>query len=138
MNEIPAEQMLEYLKTGRFDVILSDMAPATTGARPVDHNASVSLCDGLLNRCNELLAEDGNLVMKVFEGEEYAQLLVRTRTLFDKVKGFVPKASRAQSTEIYIVCKGFLGRDASENDMRERTKDFDALPRRKPSRGWKK
>lgn len=138
LREIPAEQLLEHLPTGKFDVVLSDMAPATTGARPKDHHTSVRLCHDVLDRCNELLRADGNLVMKVFEGEAYADLLGRTRTLFNKVKGFVPKASRDQSTEIYIVCNGFLGKDAAEVDSSERTADFVTLPRRKPSSGWKK
>ena len=69
LTETPSEQLLGFLQTGKFDVILSDMAPSTTGARPTDHHASIRLCHDVLDRCNELLAEDGNLVMKVFEGE---------------------------------------------------------------------
>ena len=137
LREIPSQQLLECLQTGKFDVILSDMAPQTTGARPTDHHGSVRLCQALLDRCNELLAEDGNLVMKVFEGEAYADLLGRTRRLFNKVKGFVPKASRNQSTEIYIVCHGFLGKDVVEVDSSNPSADSHTLPRRKPLRGWK-
>lgn len=137
LRDIPCEQLLGYLQTGKFDVILSDMAPQTTGARPTDHHASVRLCHDVLDRCDELLIEDGNLVMKVFEGEAYAQLLRRTRTFFNKVKGFVPKASRAQSTEIYIVCHGFLGKDSAEVDSSKPSAEPETLPRRKPSHGWK-
>ena len=137
LREIPSQQLLECLQTGKFDVILSDMAPQTTGARPTDHHGSVRLCQALLDRCNELLAENGNLVMKVFEGEAYADLLGRTRTLFNKAKGFVPKASRNQSTEIYIVCHGFIGKDVAEIDSSNLSPKSDALPRSKPSRGWK-
>lgn len=137
LRDIPCEQLLGYLQTGKFDVVLSDMAPHTTGARPTDHHASVRLCHDVLDRCNELLDEDGNLVMKVFEGESYADLLGRTRTLFNKAKGFVPKASRNQSTEIYIVCHGFIGKDVAEIDSSNLSPKSDALPRRKPSRGWK-
>jgi len=138
LQEIPGQQLIGFIQTGKFNVILSDMAPRTTGARPTDHHASVRLCHGLLDRCNELLCEDGNLVMKVLEGETYAQLLGRSRTLFNKVKGFVPKASRDQSTEIYIVCHGFLGKDVAESDKRDSAAEPNTLPHRKPSLGWKK
>lgn len=138
LSKIPSEQLLGYLNSGKFDVILSDMAPRTTGARATDHHASIRLCDMVLERCNELLAEEGNLVMKVFEGEAYSELIARCKILFSKVKGFVPKASRDQSTEIYIVCSGFLGKYASETDINEGTTDSDAFPHSKPSRGWKK
>ena len=90
-----------------FDVVLSDMAPKTTGDRAIDHHQSVRLCHAVLDRCGELLRPGGRLVMKVFEGEAYRDLLDRTGQLFEHVKGFSPKASRHESTEIYIIATGF-------------------------------
>ncbi len=87
-----------------FDVILSDMAPSTTGTRTIDHHGSVNLCHVSLDLAATLLKPHGNLVMKVLEGEAYAQLLKRASLSFDSVKGYKPKASRAISTEMYIVC----------------------------------
>ena len=84
------------------------MAPDTTGHG--DHFLSVRLCRRALDLLPSLLKPGGNLAMKVFEGEEYPQLLRDTAALFDQAKGFKPKASRADSSEVYIVATGFRGR----------------------------
>ena len=87
-----------------FDVVLSDMAPSTTGTRTIDHHGSVILCHAALDLSATLLKPQGNLVMKVLEGEAYPELLKRCANCFDSVKGFKPKASRAVSTEMFLVC----------------------------------
>ena len=68
--------------------------------------------------------------MKVFEGEAYPDLLKRSGRMFEKAKGFKPKASRSDSVEIYLVCHGFLGSDPE--GLQE---DDHQAPRRKPT-GW--
>jgi 23S rRNA (uridine2552-2'-O)-methyltransferase len=93
----------------RFDVVLSDMAPDTSGSRSTDHHQSVRLCDAVLSRCPRLLGPGGALVMKVLEGEAYPDLLARTGELFERVKGFRPRASRRESTEMFIIATGFRG-----------------------------
>ena len=87
-----------------FDVILSDMAPNTTGTRTIDHHGSVNLCHTALDLATTLLKPHGNLVMKVLEGEAYPELLERCSQMFEQAKGFKPKASRAISTEMFVVC----------------------------------
>ncbi|HIB01428.1 MAG TPA: RlmE family RNA methyltransferase, partial [Phycisphaerales bacterium] len=87
-----------------FDVVLSDMAPSTTGTKTVDHHGSVHLCHSALDLSATLLKPGGNLVMKVLEGEAYPELLKRCANSFDTARGYKPKASRAISTEIFIVC----------------------------------
>lgn len=89
-----------------FDVIISDMAPNTTGSRTVDHHQSVRLCHTAIDLTATMLLPKGNLVMKVLEGEAYRDLLDRAAQCFDIAKGFKPKASRSISTEIFIVCTG--------------------------------
>jgi 23S rRNA (uridine2552-2'-O)-methyltransferase len=91
----------------KFDAVLSDMAPDTTGHG--DHFLSVRLCRRVLELLPELLRPGGNLVMKVFEGEEYAPLLRETEKLFRVVKGFKPKASREVSREMYVIGEGYRG-----------------------------
>ena len=151
--EIEAEELLSYVADDntpgpssaassgpasgeRFDVILSDMAPDTTGDHTTDHFASARLCHAVLDRCQGLLVEDGHLAMKVLEGESHTELLARCRALFAKVKGFVPKASRHKSTEIYIIARGFRGDNAAEADRVQRTADHPPLPARRRSTGW--
>ena len=89
-----------------FDVVLSDMAPSTTGTKTIDHHGSVNLCHTALDLSATLLKPNGNLVMKVLEGEAYPELLKRCANCFDTAKGFKPKASRAVSTEMFLVCIG--------------------------------
>ncbi len=86
----------------RFDVVLSDMAPKTAGDRG-DHFKSVHLCERALELCRRLLKPGGHVVMKVFEGEAYPELLKDAGRQFEHAKGFKPKASRDSSREIYIV-----------------------------------
>lgn len=93
----------------RFQVLLSDMAPDTTGVPSADSAVSVRLCNALLDRAGWWLVPGGSLVMKVFEGGEYPALLRRAQHCFESVKGFKPKASRAESVEMFIVCRGFRG-----------------------------
>lgn len=106
VNEVNPADLLE--RSGKqFDVVLSDMAPKTTGVN--EHELSVRLCDRVLELAPEVLRGGGNLAMKVFEGAQYPELLERTKSLFAEAKGYKPKASRSESREMYIVAKGFRG-----------------------------
>ena len=109
-----------------FDVILSDMAPSTTGTRTIDHHGSVQLCNTALELAATILKPHGHLVMKVLEGEVYRDLLDRAADSFENAKGYKPKASRSISTEMYIVC---LNRN---EDM---PKPIQPAPR-PPTSGW--
>lgn len=93
-----------------FDVVISDMAPNTTGDG--DHFRSVDLCRRVLELLSRTLRPGGNMVMKVFEGELYPELLAETRRLFAETKGFKPKACRDVSREMYITASGYKGPDA--------------------------
>lgn len=104
--EIPPEHLLE-LAGGRFDVVLSDMAPDTTGAGDTDHHRSVRLCRRVLDLLPLVLRRGGHCAMKVFEGGTYPALLRDTQLAFATAKGFKPKASRDVSREIYIVATGY-------------------------------
>ena len=95
----------------KADVVVSDMAPDTTGTPSADQFQSARLCDELLDKLPLWLREGGNCVMKVFEGEAYPDLLRRCSRMFDRAKGFRPSASRSESVEIFIICMGFKGSD---------------------------
>ncbi len=96
---------------GRFDVIISDMAPNTAGDLS-DHFRSIELCDHVLDLVPAVLKSGGALVMKVFEGEAYPDLLKRSQSLFRGVKGFKPKATRDVSREMYVIGTGYRGGNA--------------------------
>lgn len=122
---------LEDLGGERFDSVISDMAPDTTGDPMGDALRSARLCQDLLDRAVLWLRPGGNLVMKVFEGGEYPELLKRAQRMFEEARGFKPKASRAESVEMFIVCHGFRGVDGRVPVTGE-----ELLPKRKPSKGW--
>lgn len=92
---------------GKFDIVISDMAPNTSGTG--DDLVSCVLCQQILNRIAELAQPGTSLVMKVFEGAEYKPLLNRTSRVFKRVKGFKPKASRDISREMYIIAEQYRG-----------------------------
>lgn len=89
-----------------FDVIISDMAPDTTGHG--DDFVSARLCRRVLELAPTLLRPGGNLAMKIFEGADYGEVLREARALFKTTKGFKPKASRDASREMYIIGLGRL------------------------------
>lgn len=98
---------LKELLGGRADTVLSDMSPNISGQYSIDHARSVDLCTHALNFARQVLKPGGSLVMKVFEGEYMNEFLAEVRKSFSSVRLHSPKASRASSSEIYIVAKGF-------------------------------
>lgn len=101
-TKVTAAELGEILG-GSCHVLLSDMAPNTTGDPTGDHFRSVSLCRVVLDIAAKLLRPGGNLVMKVFEGETYGDLLRETQQYFGMVKGLKPDATRDVSREMFIV-----------------------------------
>lgn len=94
---------------GVADIIISDMSPNISGAYATDHARSVWLVESALDFTEKVLKKDGIFVAKVFEGDMFPQLLARMRRLFRDVKVSNPRASRAASSEVYVVCKSFRG-----------------------------
>lgn len=100
----------------KYDAIISDVAPNTTGAG--DHYRSERLCRRVVELALEALRPGGNLVMKIFEGELYPPLLKEMTAMFENAKGFKPDASRSPSREIYIVATGYRGPHATDGPGR--------------------
>lgn len=106
------EQAPERLKTalkGEADVVLSDMAAPTTGHKATDHLRIVALADAALDFAMDVLSPGGHFVSKVFQGGAEGDLLVRLKQNFATVKHAKPKASRAESAEMYVVALGYKG-----------------------------
>ncbi len=102
---ITDEALLGELRA--FDVVLSDMAPDTTGIRATDQARSAALVEEALARAERLLAPGGAFVAKIFMGPDVAEIRKRMATRFSDVQLVKPEASRASSTELYLVGKGF-------------------------------
>ena len=89
-----------------FDVVLSDMAPDTSGIRSLDQARSEALFERALDLAELLLVPGGNFVGKLFQGPEFHKLLIRCRAGFTKVVSIKPKGSRTESIEQYVVGLG--------------------------------
>jgi len=95
---------------GAPDLVLSDMAPNTTGHRTTDHLRIVGLIEAAADFAITVLKPGGAFVTKAFQGGELAPVIARLKATFDQVKQVKPKASRAESSEVYLVATGFRGR----------------------------
>ena len=86
-----------------FDVVLSDMAPNTTGIRQVDQARSMALCERALEVAAKNLVVGGRFVVKVLEGGDMKKFVESTKKIFRTVKIKRPKSTREGSTETYVI-----------------------------------
>lgn len=93
----------------KFNVVLSDMAPATTGRKDVDALRSFELCRMALKVADDFLTTDGNFVCKIFQGNDFNSFQKNVKSKFKSCKIFKPESCRKQSKEIYIIAKGKKG-----------------------------
>jgi len=89
-----------------FNVVVSDMSPATTGNKHVDSARSYNLCQAALSIAQTLLIPGGSFVCKIFQGEDFKEFSDAVRSVFKSHKIFKPQASRKASKEIYIIGLG--------------------------------
>lgn len=90
-----------------YDLVLSDMAPKTTGVKFADQARSVELCERARDLAAEVLRPGGHFVIKIFDGPDMRAYVESLRPLFDKVKTCKPKSSRAESKEMFVIGLGF-------------------------------
>jgi 23S rRNA (uridine2552-2'-O)-methyltransferase len=95
---------------GLTDVVLSDMAPSTTGHAATDHLRIVALAEAAFAVASQILKPGGAFVVKVFQGGAEGALLTELKRAFAELRHAKPPASRAESSETYVVAKGFRGR----------------------------
>lgn len=95
---------------GPADAVLSDMAASATGHPATDHLRIVALVESALDFAEEVLAPGGLFVAKVLQGGTEHTLLKRIQRNFAKVRHAKPPASRADSSETYLIAQGFRGR----------------------------
>ncbi|HMC93421.1 MAG TPA: RlmE family RNA methyltransferase [Polyangia bacterium] len=94
-------------KLAAFDVVLSDMAPNTTGIRATDQARSAALFGEALARAERLLAPGGAFVGKIFQGPDLESIRRRLADRFSDVRTIKPDSSRSESVEIFLCGKGF-------------------------------
>jgi 23S rRNA (uridine2552-2'-O)-methyltransferase len=96
----------EDLPEGPFDVVLSDMAPKTSGIKVRDQALSAALCLHALETAKLHLRRGGALVVKLFEGEDAENVAKEISVYFEQMKHFRPDSTRQASKEIYLIATG--------------------------------
>jgi len=103
------QQLLDWLGGAKFDLIISDIAPNTTGISSADAAKSIYLLELALDVARTTLKSHGDFVAKMFQGSGSDQFLKELRTHFGKIMVRKPAASRKESREVYVVAKDFKG-----------------------------
>ena len=104
------EDFLNYNFTNlknKFDLVLSDVAPNTTGHQSTDHLRISQLIYEVIDRLEIILKKQGSFIFKIWKGEEEKEIIKMLKKIFDKVEYFKPKSSRQESSEIFIISRGF-------------------------------
>ena len=108
-----APQRLKDLLGGQADLVLSDMAANATGHRQTDHIRIMALAEAAAHFAREVLAPGGSFLCKVLQGGTEVALLAELKRDFASVKHVKPPASRSDSAELYLLARGFRGRETS-------------------------
>ncbi|MCC5966452.1 MAG: RlmE family RNA methyltransferase [Natronohydrobacter sp.] len=113
LEEGAEEQVKEWLG-GPADVVMSDMAAASSGHKQTDHLRIMALCEAAAYFAFDVLEESGTFVAKVLAGGAEGELQQLLKKNFKKVANVKPPASRSDSSEKYVVAQGFRGRSSSD------------------------
>jgi 23S rRNA (uridine2552-2'-O)-methyltransferase len=100
------DELEAMLGQSPLDLVLSDMAPNLSGMQSVDQPRSIYLAELALDLARQHLGPGGGLVVKLFQGEGFENLVAELRAAFASVKLRKPAASSSRSSEIYAVCRG--------------------------------
>jgi len=104
-----ADDCLKAELGGLADGVLSDMAANTTGHKKTDHLRIIGLAEGAVAFAREVLAPGGFFLCKLFQGGDTAALVTELKRDFAIVRHVKPQASRADSSELYVLATGFRG-----------------------------
>jgi|TARA_B110001454_G_scaffold55113_1_gene53899 23S rRNA (uridine2552-2'-O)-methyltransferase len=110
-DETVLNEVLARLGDIRADLVISDMAPNMSGIRDIDQPQAMCLAELALAMAKVVLKPGAALLMKVFHGEGLDALQKELKLSFNTVKVRKPKASRARSSEIYLLSAGFKGQN---------------------------
>jgi len=108
-DEAIVQQLLDWLDGGKFDLIMSDIAPNLSGISIADQAKSIYFLELALDTVRKTLKPGATFAAKMFQGSGSDQYLKELRTHFSKVSIRKPAASRKESREVYLVAKGFKG-----------------------------
>jgi 23S rRNA (uridine2552-2'-O)-methyltransferase len=101
------EQLLASIGAAKVDLVLSDMAPNMAGIDAVDQPRSMYLAEAALEFADRVLVPGGDLLVKLFQGAGFDQIIREARRRYGRVVTKKPKASRTRSPEIYLLARQF-------------------------------
>jgi 23S rRNA (uridine2552-2'-O)-methyltransferase len=107
--ELTAEDILGISETGGFDVVVSDLAPRTTGVRHADQEESWRLFERAVILAGGMLEPGGRFTGKLLFSSRHGQAVDMLRSGYESVRTIHPKATRKESKEVFIVAKNRLG-----------------------------
>ncbi|MEN9722176.1 MAG: cell division protein FtsJ [Pseudomonadota bacterium] len=105
-----ADAMREHGFEPPFDLVMSDMAPKTTGIRVTDQARSLELCQLALEAAQRFLKTNGTFIAKLFHSEDFEAFRATLKQNFEKVEVLRPKSTRKESKEVFLVGIGFRGK----------------------------
>ncbi len=105
-DEAVLEQLLETVRGQPIDLVMSDIAPNITGVDVVDQPRAMYLAELATDFADKVLRPGGDLLVKLFQGEGFDELVRDLRSRYDKVVIRKPKASRPRSREVYALARG--------------------------------
>ncbi len=100
------DKLLNILNGREVDLVISDMAPNTSGNRAVDQPRQIYLCELALDFAQKVLGTHGQMVVKVFQGTGFDEFRKQMVDSFDVLKTAKPAASRARSKEVFLIGQG--------------------------------
>lgn len=101
------EALMRVLDKKRVDLVISDLAPNLSGIAMVDQARAIDLAEIALDFAEQVLVEEGVFLIKVFQGSGFQEYLRLLKERFQRVLVRKPKASRAESREVYLLAKGY-------------------------------
>lgn len=108
-EQVALDSLLEALHETPAGLVMSDMAPNISGLRSVDQPRAIYLAELALELAHKVLAPEGDLLMKVFQGEGFDALRKQLQGAFKQVHVRKPAASRPRSREVYLLARNYLG-----------------------------
>ena len=105
---LTAEQVTSLVEHFPFEVVLSDMAPKTSGIRSVDQDRSLDLVQKIFALLPQFLKKSGNIVIKVFAGQDAQDYLQQQKKQFAAWHYLRPASTRSCSKEFFVIGKGYL------------------------------
>ena len=106
-DDIIYKRIMSYFKN-KIDVVLSDMAANTSGNKDLDSYRTGELCLNAMNLAKKILSQNGVFLSKIFMGSIFEEINEKAKNSFKDVVRYKPLASKKESKEIYIFCKGIL------------------------------